>query len=108
MLMMLVPYAFAAVLVWAITWPTTSGVSVWWIKVLIRTLGLCLIFTPTHTAGGNGQMLSVALYDLVISGIGGDPVYAKQAIINALIATVAISAMVIAGSYFMARRKADN
>jgi hypothetical protein len=41
-------------------------------------------------------MLSVALYDIVMAGLGGDPVYARQALVNAGIATVVVAALVMA------------
>jgi hypothetical protein len=108
MWLLLVPYAILALIVWAITWLTTVDLQVPWLKVVIRTLGLCLIFTPTFTAGGNGQMLSVALYDIVMAGLGGDPVYARQALVNAGIATVVVSALVMAALHVRKRSGASS
>jgi len=105
MVLLLVPFAIVALIVWALTWPTTSRLEIWWLKVVIRSFGICFIFTPTHTAGGNGRMLSVALYDMVGSAIGADPVYAKQALINALVATAIVSALFIAGTIVQRRRE---
>lgn len=58
------------------------------IKAGFRALGLALVFTPTYTPGGNGRMLSVVLYDLILSAFGADPVYGEQALINAAVAGV--------------------
>lgn len=94
MIFLLVPFAIVALLIWVLTWLTTKNMQPLYLKILIRTFGLCLIFTPTHTAGGNGKMVSVALYDIVFSSLGGDSYYAVQAIINALVLTLVLSALV--------------
>lgn len=93
MLLILVPFAVLAALIWATTWPTTKGLKPDWLRILIRSFGLCLILTPTFTAGGNGKMVSVALYDIVFSGLGGDSIYAQQAMLNVLILTPLVTAL---------------
>jgi len=107
MVLLLIPFAIVALIVWALTWPTTAGLKIWWLRIMIRSFGICLIFTPTHTVGGNGRMLSVALYDMVGSAIGADPIYAKQALVNALVATAVVSAVFIAGTIVQKRREGD-
>mgnify|MGYP001363323467 CR=1 FL=1 len=91
MWLLLVPYVIAALAVWAVTWFMTAKIRAAWIRIPVRVFGISLVFTPTYTAGGNGQMLSVALYDIIFSGFGADPAYARQALVNATIASVIIT-----------------
>lgn len=100
LIFILIPAIILAFMVWAITWPATRGLKPRWLKTLIRVVGLCLIFTPTHTSGGNGQMLSVAILDIVLSGMGGDEVYAQQAGWNVLISTPVVYVIVLAVQLF--------
>jgi hypothetical protein len=95
MALLLIPFALLALVVWAVTWLPTTGMKTLWLKVVIRVFGVCLIFAPTYTPGGNGRMLSVSLYDFVFSALGGDPDYARQAVINVLIASVVVSVVVL-------------
>lgn len=105
MWLLMIPFAFLALVVWGITWQGTAAMKNGWLKALIRTAGLCLIFTPTYTAGGNGQSLSVALYDVVASMLGGDPEYARQAMVNVCVATPIVSLLVLLGVYLAGRRE---
>ncbi|WP_428624343.1 hypothetical protein, partial [Sedimenticola sp.] len=107
MAFLLVPFALAGMGIWAVTWPTTKHTRPMSLKILIRTFGLCLIFTPTHTPGGNGQMASVALYDIVFSALGGDSVYARQAFINVVILTPIIALLLIGIMKAIKRSKAE-
>lgn len=77
------------------TWFTTAKIPATWIRIPVRVFGISLVFTPTYTAGGNGQMLSVALYDIIFSGFGADPAYARQALVNATIASAIITVSVL-------------
>lgn len=95
MMLLFIPFGLAGLGIWAVTWLTTKNTRPMSLKILIRTFGLCLIFTPTHTPGGNGQMVSVALYDIVVSAVGGDSVYASQAIVNALVLTATLTLIII-------------
>lgn len=90
MLMMLVPYVIVGALILLPAWLGTRHVKNIWIKAIVRAVGLALVFTPTYTSGGSGQMLSVALYDLILSAFGDDPVYGEQALINAAVASVVL------------------
>lgn len=100
LLLLLIPFSIVALLVWALTWPTTSKLEIFWLKSAIRSFGICLIFTPTYTSGGNGKMLSVALYDMVFSALDGDPIYAKQAMLNVLVATALMTATSLVRKHF--------
>jgi hypothetical protein len=106
MWMLLVPFGILALVIWASTWLTTSELKPFWMKAAIRTFGMCLIFTPTHTGGGNGKMYSVALYDIVMSGFGGDPIYAKQAMLNVVVATVVVTVVAILAARHSQRTRA--
>lgn len=44
-------------------------------------------------------MLSVSLYDMIGSALEADPVYARQAIINVLVATVVVSGLALLIKY---------
>ena len=103
MWLLLVPFIIASAVVWAITWPLTSEIKNRHFKAIIRIAGLCLIFTPTFTHGGNGQMLSVAMYDFVMSLLGGDVIYAKQALVNVIVATPVVYLL-----YFLSTVKSKN
>ncbi len=90
MLMMLVPYVILGSVILAPIWLGTRSVKNVWIKAILRALGLALVFTPTYTNGGSGQMVSVALYDIILSSLGDDSVYVKRALINAAVASVVL------------------
>ena len=90
MVFLLVPFGISTALVWSLTWWATARMKPALLKTAIRGAGACLVLTPTYTAGGNGQMLSVALYDIVLSALGGDPIYASHALAHAGISTTMV------------------
>jgi hypothetical protein len=87
MLLFLVPYAIAACVFFLLTW-VVSRKCHGPIKALWRSIGVSIVFAPTHTSGGNGQMWSVELYDIILSFLGDDPIYAKVAIWHALLCSI--------------------
>ena len=107
MWLLLIPCAIYSGLVWLITWLCTAHLKPPWMKTTIRVVGACLVLTPTHTRGGNGQPLSIAAYDMVLSAFGGDPVYALQALINAGIASVLVLAIVLPTRHYARRNKGN-
>lgn len=60
------------------------------IKALPRAVAVAIVFAPTRTKGGNGQAVSVALYDFIICLFDADPVYARQAAANAAVAALVV------------------
>src|SRR3990167_1249335 len=103
MWLLLIPFFIGSLIVWAITWPVSAEIENRYVKAIIRIIGLCFILTPTFTSGGNGQMVSVAMYDFVMTLFGGDVVYAKQAFIN-----IVVSIPVVYLLYLLATAKSKS
>lgn len=100
MWLLLIPFAVFAGLVFLATLLCTRHMKRPWAITTIRIAVGCMVLTPTYTRGGNGQSLSVAGYDILLSAFGGDPVYAAHAMANAGVATLALLALLWASKRF--------